>query len=108
MQTPDWKSSWAYWYTSTRVVPDKPVRFQYNFQIRKLSRTNRYASTQNHFRESSKRSLYSLNTNPHPKAKSDNPVRFYAKSFPRVKRAIPVLSQYKSSFGSQAGHTGTL
>src|SRR4051812_22237410 len=63
--------------------PDKLAHFCID-SLRKPSRTNRWASAQL----------------PHSEAKPDNPVRFHTKSFPRVKRAIPVHSQYKSSFGS--------
>src|SRR4051812_1318546 len=67
----------------SEVKPDELAHFRIDY-IRKPSRTNRRASTQL----------------PRSEAKPDQPVRFRTKSFPRVKQAILVHSQYKSSFGS--------
>src|SRR3954471_4417964 len=67
----------------SEVKPDELAHLRID-SFRKPSRTNRRASAQL----------------PHSEAKPDSPVRFHTKPFPRVKQAIPVPSQYKSSFGS--------
>src|SRR4051812_13680318 len=67
----------------SEVKPDELAQFRVDY-IWKPSRTNRRASTQL----------------SHSEAKPDQPVRFHTKSFPRVKQATLVHSQYKSSFGS--------
>src|SRR3954470_10224921 len=71
-----------YSYFYSEVKPDKLAHFRID-PWRKPSRTNRRASAQL----------------PHSEAKPDQPVHFHTKSLPRVNRAIPVLPQYKSSFG---------
>src|SRR3954464_5482206 len=66
----------------SEVTPDKLAHFHID-PWRKPSRTNRQASAQ----------LL------HSESKPGQPVHFHTKSYPRVKRAIPVLPQYKFSLG---------
>ena len=75
----------------SEVKPDELAYFRID-SFRKPSRTNRWAFVQL----------------PHSEAKPDELVRFRTKSFPRVKQAILLHSQCKSTFGSKAGQTGTL
>src|SRR3954470_14469085 len=72
--------------------PDKLAHFCIDSHIRKLSRTNRYISTQNHFRGLSGQSPYSLNTNPLLGVKPDKLVRFRVKSFLRTQQGKPANS----------------
>src|SRR5436190_20265696 len=74
----------------------------------KSSRTNRYASTQNHFRASSGHSPYSLNTNLLLEVKPGKPVSFHNQIIFENQAGQTCTFSHKLSFGSKAGQTGTL